>query len=119
MVIGVYDSGLGGVDILNKMIHKYPRHTYIFVADNKFCPYGIKTDEELNKRIDKVMNFFAHQNVDFVVVACNTVSALIRKRKKDFLVKIYTILDANIDLVRNKNINEICIIGTSSLIRNS
>ena len=35
MVIGVYDSGLGGVDILNKMLRKYPNHTYIYFADNK------------------------------------------------------------------------------------
>ena len=117
MVIGVYDSGLGGVDILNKMLRKYPNHTYIYVADNKYCPYGIKSNEELRSRIDKVMKFFEYQHVDFVVVACNTVSALIINEKDKYLFKIYTILGANIELIKQHNIKELCIIGTSRLIR--
>ena len=117
MVIGVYDSGLGGLDILNKMIRKYPNNTYIYVADNKYCPYGIKSNEELNVRINKVMKFFEYQKVDFVVVACNTVSALIINKKHKYLCKIYTILEANIDLIKEYNIKDLCIIATSSLIR--
>lgn len=117
MIVGVYDSGLGGVDILDKLINKYPNHTYIYVCDNKYCPYGIKTNEELQHRIDKVMNFFSHQKVDIVVIACNTVSNLIYKNKEKYEIPIYTILESNIDLIKNKGIHNICVIGTSNLIR--
>ena len=117
MIVGVYDSGLGGVDILNKMIHKYPNHTYIYVADNKYCPYGIKYNDEIMIRINRVMDFFIHQKADIVVIACNTVSNIILSRKKDYPIPIYTILEANLDLIRNKNIHQLCVLGTSNLIR--
>lgn len=117
MVVGVYDSGLGGVDILKKMIHKYPNHTYLYVADNKYCPYGIKYNDEILTRIKRVMDFFVHQNVDVVVIACNTASNLILKIKDNYNFPIYTILEANINLVKEKKINQLCVIGTSNLIR--
>lgn len=117
MIIGVYDSGLGGVDILNKLIHKYPKHTYIYVADNKYCPYGIRYNDELLKRVNRVMDFFVHQKVDFVVVACNTVSNIILGRKNDYQVPIFTILEANIHLLEQKRFHQVSIIATSNLIR--
>ncbi len=117
MIVGVYDSGLGGVDILNKMIHKYPNHTYIYVADNKYCPYGIKYNDEIIQRINRIMDFFIHQKVDIVVIACNTVSSIILSHKSDYPVPIYTILEANLNSIKDKNIQQLCVIGTSNLIR--
>ena len=40
--IGIFDSGIGGISILNKLIHLLPKEDFIYLADNKNCTYGNK-----------------------------------------------------------------------------
>ena len=45
--IGVFDSGMGGLTILEKLVENIPNCDYIYLADEANVPYGTKTDEEL------------------------------------------------------------------------
>ena len=40
--IGLFDSGIGGISILDKLKELLPNENFIFLADNKNCPYGYK-----------------------------------------------------------------------------
>ena len=42
-MIGIFDSGSGGLSVLREIIKILPREKYIYFADNAFCPYGEKT----------------------------------------------------------------------------
>jgi glutamate racemase len=70
--IGVFDSGVGGLSILLELKKLLPKETFLYMADQKFMPYGAKTAEELQERVDKIASFLVSQGVKAIVVACNT-----------------------------------------------
>ena len=45
--IGVFDSGIGGVTVLEELVKKFPNEDFIYVGDTKYLPYGTKTSDEL------------------------------------------------------------------------
>ena len=45
--IGVFDSGVGGLTVLEELVKILPNEEFIYLADQKNCPYGTKKDEEL------------------------------------------------------------------------
>ncbi|MGB7389861.1 glutamate racemase [Marinomonas sp.] len=72
MKIGIMDSGAGGLTILNAIRQKIPALDLIYLADEAFAPYGEKKPEDIQSRIIKIGQFFESQQVDAIVVACNT-----------------------------------------------
>ena len=47
--IGVFDSGVGGLTVLDELIKKLPNESYLYIADEANCPYGTKTNDEIEK----------------------------------------------------------------------
>ena len=45
--IGVFDSGVGGISILEKLVERLPYENFIYLADNKNCPYGSKSKKKI------------------------------------------------------------------------
>ena len=75
MKIGMFDSGIGGLTVLKEFIKKYPNNHYIYYGDTKNLPYGTKEKEELLKLVKPIISFFTKQKVDFIIIACGTISA--------------------------------------------
>jgi glutamate racemase len=73
--IGVFDSGLGGISVLNHLVEILPHEKFLYVADSAWCPYGTKPYEQIQYRAKKIVDYFLTKNVKFVVVACNTATA--------------------------------------------
>lgn len=72
--IGVFDSGIGGLNVLNQLMARFPNEHFIYLGDNANVPYGEKSREELEKIIQRVLRFFEQQNCKAIFVACNTAS---------------------------------------------
>lgn len=71
--IGVFDSGVGGLSVLIELKKKLPHENFVFLADQKYVPYGEKTKEELVKLVYKITNYLIkYHNIKMLVVACNT-----------------------------------------------
>jgi len=118
MKIAVIDSGLGGLDILNKLLNKYPQNEYIYLCDNLNCPYGVKDKEEVNNLIIKILDYLESININLLVVACNTISAFIDNLRQNYSYPIYTILDYNAKLLNERyKFKKVSIIATSLTIR--
>lgn len=83
-MIGIYDSGIGGLSIYKAIKKKLPYEDFIYIADKKFFPYGKQTDKTIQRRGNKIVSWFENQKVSLIVVACNTatVSSLSYLRKK-------------------------------------
>ena len=62
MRIGVFDSGLGGINVLSCLIKKYPNNDYIYFGDTKNLPYGDKTKEELFKLAREAIDYCMWHN---------------------------------------------------------
>lgn len=80
-MIGVLDSGLGGLTVLKKLIHHFPKHNFTYIADQKNLPYGTKTRKELINILSYFLDYFSH--ADAIIIACNTLSGLITKKYID------------------------------------
>ena len=73
--VGVFDSGVGGLSILEKIHRLYPHENLIYLADSLHAPYGPKGNEFIIERSRHILDFFSAQPVKAVVVACNTATA--------------------------------------------
>jgi len=85
MPIAFFDSGIGGLSVLRTALKKMPDEQYIYYADTKNVPYGIKPKEDIIKYIFEGVNFLAKKNIKILVVACNTAtSAAINELRNTF-----------------------------------
>ncbi|QDI81820.1 glutamate racemase [Methylorubrum populi] len=77
-VILVFDSGLGGLTVLEQVRRARPDAAYVYAADDAAFPYGALTEERLVSRVIAVMErLLARHAPDLVVIACNTASTLV------------------------------------------
>ena len=70
--IGFFDSGIGGITILNSIIKLLPNENTIYLADSINSPYGRKSNEELIKICKKNVEFLINSGCKLIVIACNT-----------------------------------------------
>jgi glutamate racemase len=75
--IGVFDSGVGGLTILDELLASLPGEDFVYFGDTAFFPYGEKTVEELRRRALAICGWLAAQDVKLIVVACNTATAAV------------------------------------------
>ena len=74
--VGFFDSGLGGLCILNAFKELFPAESTVYVADRANCPYGNKTSGEITRLSERIVRFLIDvHNVKMIVVACNTATA--------------------------------------------
>jgi len=74
-LIGVFDSGIGGLSILDEALDQLPEHDYIYLADSANAPYGEKSSEWIAARSLALCQYLAEEGCDAIVVACNTATA--------------------------------------------
>ncbi len=74
--IGVFDSGVGGLGVLNTLLKILPDESYLYVADSAHFPYGTKSAEQIRNYSEKIVRFLLKKNAKAIVVACNTVSSV-------------------------------------------
>ena len=74
-MIGVFDSGSGGLSVLKEIVRLLPHEEYVYFADNAFCPYGEKTVEEIQARAHAITDRLLAEGAQIIVVACNTATA--------------------------------------------
>jgi glutamate racemase len=75
--IGVFDSGFGGLTVLRALIHKLPQARFAFLGDTARLPYGSKSRRTIARYAAQSAQFLVReQGAQFLVIACNTASAL-------------------------------------------
>jgi len=73
--IGVFDSGYGGLTILDKIKKLLPQYDYIYLGDNARTPYGTRSFEVVYQYTLESVKFLFNQGCHLVIIACNTASA--------------------------------------------
>lgn len=72
--IGVFDSGIGGLNVLDQCVRRFPHENFCYFGDNGHAPYGGKTVEELQSLLLSAVDLFLREGVKAIVLACNTLS---------------------------------------------
>ncbi len=73
--VGFFDSGAGGLGILEEFRKLCPDEETVYIADSENCPYGNKTAEEIIKLSDACVRKLLRQRCKMIVVACNTATS--------------------------------------------
>ncbi|MFZ6752763.1 glutamate racemase [Undibacterium sp. Dicai25W] len=88
--VGVFDSGIGGLSVLQHIRHILPHESLIYFADSAFAPYGEKSEADITERCIAVTEFLLQQHIKALVVACNTATAAaikaLRERYPDLII---------------------------------
>lgn len=74
-MIGVFDSGLGGLSVLAAVARALPCADLMYLADTAHVPYGNKDDAFIRRRVLHIGRYLAGQGCRLLVVACNTATA--------------------------------------------
>lgn len=120
MRIGIFDSGIGGINVLSSLIKKYPHNQYIYYGDTKNLPYGDKNKKELFTLASHAIDFLLTKKVEMIIIACGTISSTCyAKLKKKYNFPIYDIISPTIEYLQASPLQKIGIIGTSRTIESN
>ncbi len=74
-MIGVFDSGLGGLSILKAIRKQLPQYDYLYFGDNARAPYGTRSPELVYRYTWQCVHYLFEKGCHLVILACNTASA--------------------------------------------
>ena len=118
-MIGIFDSGLGGLTALREIRRLTPGEELIYFGDTGRVPYGTKSAETITKFALQDAAFMASKNVDAILVACGTVSTTaLDVLQKRFPMPIIGVLEPAAEAAAKATKNgKIAVIGTSATVR--
>ena len=74
--LGIFDSGVGGITVLQELYRQLPQESIVYFGDTARLPYGDRSPQEIVQYVREILNWMALQGVKMVIMACNTSSAL-------------------------------------------
>lgn len=75
MKIGIFDSGVGGLSILKKLIDELPEYDYMYLADNAHVPYGEKSSELILDYATRAVEYLFAHDCYLIILACNSATS--------------------------------------------
>ncbi len=124
-MIGIFDSGYGGLTVLKPIIDLLPQYDYLYLGDNARAPYGNHSPENIKEFSEQAVEYFFKKGVKLIILACNTASAvalrhlqqkyLKGKEEKDrkILGVLIPVAEGAIKATKNK---KIAVVGTKATI---
>ena len=73
--IGVFDSGVGGLSVLQEIRRELPTEDILYFADSAHCPYGARSEQEIRDLTTRAVTFMVQKRCKLIAIACNTASA--------------------------------------------
>jgi len=118
-MIGLFDSGVGGLTVLKKFIHRAPGVSFVYLGDTARTPYGNKGANTIEKYAIENTRFLLERGATSIVIACNSVSAvaLDALRKTYPEIPFFDVITPATELVAaDTSIKKIGIIGTRATV---
>src|SRR3989338_4317927 len=89
-MIGVFDSGFGGLTIFKHIARALPAYDFVYLGDNARAPYGNRSQETIYAFTVEAVDWLFKQGCTLVILACNTASSeALRKLQQEWLPKHY------------------------------
>lgn len=115
--IALFDSGVGGLTVLNKLEKILPHESYVYYGDTLHMPYGEKSKEQLLNYSSDIFNFFEGKGCKAVVMACNTTSSVIYEDVKDkYNFKLFSIVHSVSKILASLDVKNLGIFATRATI---
>ena len=98
--IGIFDSGYGGLTILEAIRRELPEYDYLYLGDNARAPYGTHSFDVIYRYTLQAVNYLINKNCALIILACNTASAK----------ALRTIQQRDLPLIKDKKVNVLGVI---------
>ena len=119
-MIGIFDSGTGGLSVLREIVRLLPDEKYVYFSDNAHCPYGEKSPEYIRDRCRRITRTLLDKGADIIVVACNTATAAaIRTLREEFPVRFIGMEPAVKPAVLGTRTGVIGVLATAGTLKGS
>ncbi len=119
-MIGIFDSGVGGLTVVKEVFRYLPNHQLIYFGDTARLPYGTKGEEFVKRYSKKITSWLIRRKAQIIVVACHTSSAwaasFLKKEFKDTPI-FEMIAPGAAEVLRTTKNGKVGIIGTPGTIR--
>ena len=83
MAVGVFDSGLGGLTVLDAVSKRLPDVPFVYFADSAHAPYGVRDADDIYELTTAAVERLWDAGCDLVILACNTASAAALRRMQE------------------------------------
>ena len=83
MAVGIFDSGLGGLTVLDAVERRLPDVPFVYFGDNAHAPYGVRTADDIFDLTTTAVDRLFIAGCDLVILACNTASAAALRRMQE------------------------------------
>lgn len=116
--IGIFDSGVGGLTVLQCIAESLPREDLIYLGDTARYPYGGKSPEVVTRYSLENTDFLVDKGVKVLVVACNTASAVSLERLRErYEVPVIGVIEPGVrEAIRKTRNGRVGVIGTEATI---
>ena len=95
MLIGAFDSGLGGLLLIKALSRHFREDQFFYLVDVKCFPYGEKPVSAIRSIVNKNVQFLKQREVDFVIVACNTASTVLDNQH--YLIPLLGVIECSLN----------------------
>lgn len=120
MVVGIFDSGVGGLTVAKSIVDEKLFNEVIYYGDTARVPYGTKDENTIIRYSLEAVEFFKNFNIDMLVVACNTVSAYaLNEMRKNAPFDVIGVIEPGVaSIIKQKPSfdSNILVIGTKATI---
>lgn len=120
MKIAIFDSGIGGLTVLKQALESLPNADYLYYADTKNVPYGVKQNKEVINHVVTAFDFLSKKNIQIAIIACNTATSVaVSEVRKIFSFPIIGMEPAIKPAIMSNSGKQILVLGTSLTLRES
>ena len=119
--IGIFDSGVGGLTVVDALARRLPEETIVYVGDTARVPYGNKSKNRIQQYAQEITTWLSKEDCKIVIVACNTASALALKYLESiFSMPIIGVIEPGVKKgIQMSQNNKIAVLGTAATIRSN
>ena len=116
--IGIFDSGLGGLTVVNAMKDALPDESFVYVGDTARIPYGEKDVDTLHSYGRQIVSFLEKEGVKAIIVSCGTISStVIEDLREEFRLPLIDVAYPGIESALEQVKKRIGIIATEATIK--
>jgi len=121
-MIGVFDSGFGGLTVLKSLVESFPNNDFIYLGDNARAPYGSRSKDVILQYTREAVDFLTTQGATNVVIACNSAvsisfESIVNEYEKKG-IHIFNIIDILAKKAYDNSYSKrIAVVGTKTTIR--
>ena len=116
--IGVFDSGVGGLTVLRALRTRLPGARYLYLGDTARLPYGSKSQATVARYAVESARFLVEQGADYLVIACNTASALaLPQLRATVSIPVLGVIETGADAARaHSRSGDVTVLATAATV---